>query len=131
MTPRRRQICKPLARGSHCALARKCLRDNKVKKFITKGFGTLLHNDIASLCSDNGGIRKNLTSLQWTNLLSLIKTKAPTLLSILQKCTKTKSERLNQNTIIGVLTSILCKHRRSSASLFQQVVSLILYSGHA
>ena len=61
MTPRRRQLYKPLARGSHCSLAQKCLQDHRVKKYITKGFGISLRKDIAGLCSDIS----NLTEMKW------------------------------------------------------------------
>ena len=84
MTSRRRQLCKSLARGSHFALAQKCLRDHRVKKYITKGFGTLLRKEIAALCSSDG----SLTSLKWDDVLQLMKVKAPTLLPLLQRCNK-------------------------------------------
>ena len=127
MTPRRRKLCRPLARSSHCSLARKCLQDHRVKKHITKALGVSLCKEIAALCP----IVANLTELRWEDVLILVKLKAPTLLSLLQSCTKTKRHRQNQNAIIGVLVSILCKHRRPSSSLFQRLVSLILYAGHA
>ena len=130
MTPKRRQLCKSIVTNSHCALARKCLQDHRTKKYIIKGFGALLRKEIALLCSDDEGIPRNVTSLQWTNLLSFMKTKTPTLLSILQSCTKTKKPWLSQDAITGVITSILCKHWRSSVSLFQRMVSLVLYTGH-
>ena len=129
MTPRRRQLCKPLARGSHCALARKCLKDHRVKKYVTKGFGTLLRKEISRLCSDDGGIT-NLAELKWNDVLHSMTLHAPTLLALLQSCSKTRRPRKNQSAIIGVLASILCKHRRPS-SILQKVVSLILYTGHA
>ena len=72
MTPRRRQLCKPLARGNHCSLTQKCLQDHRVKKYITKGFGISLRKDIAGLCSDIS----NLTEMKWENVLCLMKLKA-------------------------------------------------------
>lgn len=131
MTPKQRQICKSLVTNSHCVLARKCLCDHRIKKCITKGFETLLRKDIALLYSDDEGITCNLMSLQWTNLLSFMRSKTPTLLSVLQIFTKTKKAWLSQDAIIGVVTSVLCKHRQSSVALFQRIVSLILYTGHA
>ena len=38
---------------------------------------------------------------------------------------------MNHDAIIGVLVSIICRHRRPAASLLQRLISLILYSGHA
>lgn len=131
MTPRRRQLCKPLARGSHCSLARKCLKDSRIRRYISKGFGCLLRKDIARLCSDGEGVFNNLTKLGWGDFIEQMKVKAPQLLELLQYCTKTKTRRVNQDAIIGVLASVLCKHRRPSASTLQRIVSLILYNGHA
>ena len=53
MTPTRRQIYKPLIRGSLCALTRRCLKDVGTSKYIIKRVGQLLRQEITSLCSDN------------------------------------------------------------------------------
>lgn len=127
MTPRRRKLCRPLARSSHCSLARKCLQDHRVKKHITKIMGVSLRKEIAALCPNVA----NFTEWRWEDVLDLMKQKAPTLLNLLQMCTKTKKHRQNQNAIVGVLVLTLCKHRRPSASILQRLVSLILYAGHA
>ena len=127
MTPRRRKLCRPLARSSHCSLARKCLQDHHVKKHITKIMGVSLRKEIAALCPNVA----NFTEWRWEDVLDLMKQKAPTLLNLLQMCTKTKKHRHNQNAIVGVLVLTLCKHRRPSASILQRLVSLILYAGHA
>lgn len=137
MTPRRRQLCRPLARGSKTAFARRCLKDRSFKKVITKGMGTLLRRDIAHLTSDNlSSILLNkssdtLNEFTWDGLLAEVKSAAPTLFKILHGCTKTKKVKKNQNAIIGVLVAIVCKHRRPTSSLVQRLISLILYSGHA
>ena len=127
MTPRRRRLCRPLARSSHCSLARKCLQDHRVKSHITKALGVTLRKEIAALCPSVA----NLTDWRWVNVLELVKLKAPTLLSLLQSCTKTRRDRKNQDAIVGVLVLTMCKHRRPSASVLQRLVSLVLYAGHA
>ena len=53
MTPRWRRICKPLARGSKSAFARRCLQDHAFKNAITKGKGISLRHEIARLNSDD------------------------------------------------------------------------------
>ena len=137
MTPTRRQICKPLARGSRCALARRCLKDRVIRKFITKGVGLSLRHEIASLCSDKvGSILRDKSSLaletfSWEAVMDEMKTTAPTLLSLLESCTKTRKARKNRKAVIGIIAAILCKHRRPTASLLQRLVSVVLYSGHA
>lgn len=136
MTPRRRQLCRPLARGSQRAFARKCLKDRCIGNMIVKGVGVSLRHEIARLCSDDRASilqskeRSTLKEFTWEKLLTEVEEVAPTLLKLLQNCTKTRKLRKNHDAIIGVLIAIMCKHRRSELSLFQQIVSLILYSGH-
>ena len=127
MTPRRRKLCRPIVRSSHCSLARKCLQDQRVRGHITKNLGVSLRKEIAALRPNVA----NLTEWRWEDMLDLVKLKAPTVLSLIQSCTKTKRHRQNQNAIVGVLVLTLCRHRRPSASIFQRLVSLILYAGHA
>ena len=123
MTPTRRKICKPLIRGSHCAVARRCLKDSCISKYIVKGIGLSLKHEIASLCSDkvDSVLRdKSVNALEtfsWDVVMEEMKTRAPTLLSLLQTCTHTKRARNNRNAVIGIITAILCKHRRPTASL--------------
>lgn len=137
MTPRRRRICRPLARGSRCAFAKKCLNDRTIRNFIVKGLGRSLRHEVARLCSDETmSILRNkdsnsLEEFSWEKLLEEVKVVAPTLFKFLHNCTTTRKHRKNQDAIIGVLVAIMCKHRRPVASLVQQLVSLILYSGHA
>ena len=95
-----------------------------------------MRREIAHLTSDNMASILNSTSsdilneFTWDCLLAEVKSAAPTLLELLQGCTKTKKPRKNQNAIIGVLIA-MCKHRRPTSSLIQRLFSLILYSRHA
>ena len=136
MTPRRRQLFRPLTRGSRNAFAKKCLKDHLVKQHIVKAMGTSLRHEIAKLCSDNACFilckRENscLKEFSWEQLLDEAKMLAPTLIQLLYSCTKTRKLRTNQNAVIGALIGIMCKNRRPTSSLFQQLVYLILYSGH-
>ena len=136
MTPRHRQICRPLA-GSKTAFARRCLKDRSFRGVITKGMRALVRREIAHLTSDNMASILNSTSshilneFTWDDLLAEVKSAAPTLLELLQGCTKAKTPRKNQNATMGVLIAIMCEHRRPTSSLVQRLFSLILYSGHA
>ena len=56
---------------------------------------------------------------------------APTLFSLLRSALRTKTSRRNEGMIIVVIAGIISKHRRSCCSLVQQMVSLVLYAGHA
>ena len=137
MIPQRRQLCRPLARGSRHAFARKCLKDRCIRNIIVKGMGVSLRHEIARLCSDDiasilqSNDRSTLKEFTWEKLLTELEEVDHTLLKLLQSCTKIRKLRKNHNAIIGVLVAIMCKHRRPKSSLFQQIVSLILYSGHA
>ena len=137
MTPKRRGICKPLARGNRVALARRCLKDLPIRKHITKGVGLLLQREVASMCSDKADsiLRSKTTKAMeefcWNDVIGEMKLRAPTLLSLLQSCTRTKKARKNVNCVIGLIAALLCKHRRPSASLVQRLISVTLYSGHA
>ena len=138
MTPRRRKLCRPLARGSRCPLARRCMSDHTIRKYTVKGMGASLRHEVAKLCSDDSVfVLRNkhpnmLKSFTWEGILNEAKELAPTLTDLLLLCTKTRKPRKKkQKAIIGVLIAVLCKHRRPTLSLIQQIVSLILYSGHA
>ena len=137
MTPTRRRICKPLIRGSRCALARQCLKDCVLRRYINKSVGVSLQHEIAGLCSDkvesilrDKSVRA-LETFKWDSVMEEMKTRAPTLLSILESCTKTRKVRKNRKAVIGIIAAILCKHRRPTASLLQRLISIVLYSGHA
>lgn len=113
------------------------MKDSRVKKYIVKGIGMSLKHEIASICSDraNSVLRdKSVNALESFNsdvLLHEVRTRAPTLFSILEACTYTRRARRNCKAVTGMIVAILCKHRRSSASLLQRLVSVVLYSGHA
>ena len=97
----------------------------------------MLRKEIATFCSNlvpsvlreksNDGLK----SFQWKCLLDELQTHAPMLLEILKSCTKIRRPISQQQAVIGVITAILCKNRRNSASLIQRLISVILYSGHA
>ena len=137
MTPTRRRICKPLIRRSRCALARQCLKDPVTRRFITKGVGLSLRHEVAKLCSDKvSSVLQDksveaLETFSWEAIIEEMKNRAPTLLSVLDSCTETRKPRKNRKAVTGIITAILCKHRRPTFSLLQRLLSVVLYSGHA
>ena len=76
MTPRRKQLCRPLARGSWHAFARKCLKDRCIRNIIIKGMGVSLRHENARLCSDDRASilqskeRSILKEFTWERLLT-------------------------------------------------------------
>ncbi len=93
----------------------------------------MVHKEIATLCSDlvpsvlRDKSPELLKSFQWKCLLDELESHAP----ILKSCIGVRRPASQQQAVIGVITAILCKNRRNSASLVQRIISVILYSGHA
>ena len=56
---------------------------------------------------------------------------APNLVQILSECTKRKKSGKEQKSVIGVCLSLLCKNHNPKMTLFQRMISLILYAGHS
>ena len=119
------------------ALARRCLENDDIRKCIISGVSRMLRKEIATLCSNlvpsvlRDKSNDGLKSFQWKCLLDELQTHAPMLLEILKSCTKVRRPISQQQAVIRVITAILCKNRRNSASLIQRLISVILYSGHA
>ena len=82
---------------------------------------------------------EKLRSFQWEDLVEEMQQSAPTLLGILQGCvirnerkSRTgRSYRVKDESIIWICTAILLRHHNPQMNLIQQIVSLLLYSGHA
>ncbi len=64
------------------------------------------------------------------HVMEEMKVYAPTLLNILLSCTKTNHPRSNHIATICFIVSIIFKFRYARMSLFQRILSLILYAGH-
>ena len=87
--------------------------------------------------------RKDCTSLQEFNIhgvISEMKVHAASVLTLLRGCLqgrnrsrakKTKSRAFDEDLVVGICSAILLRGRSQRMSLFQRVISLILYSGHA
>ena len=136
ITPKLRKIiCKPLVSGSHHVPARRCLKDSCVNKYILKGIGMSLQHEIASIMFGSCKLSPARQKCEYIGisdtLLHEVKTWAPTLFSILEAHTYTRRARPNCKAVVGMIVAILCKHRQSSASLLQRLVSIVLYSGHS
>lgn len=139
MTPSRRRVCKSLIKRSQCALqlARQCLQNNATRRYVTKGIGQSIQHELASLCSDKvDSILRDksaqaLETFSWETVTEEMKTRAPTLLCLLEMCTRTRKPRKNRKAVIGLIAAILCRHRRPTASLLQRLLSIVLYTGHS
>ena len=114
-----------------------CLDDGLIRRYILEGVCKILRGEIAAMCSDQvESMLKSqdvddLSTFTWDGVHSELEEHAPTLLQILHGCTTFRIPRPNQKAVIGLCAAVLCKYRRSSMSLFQKVMSLILYAGHS
>lgn len=112
------------------------MKDPTRMKFIAKCISRVTKFEQQKFCSDSFSsilIRNNvdvLRNFQWNSVLKEAEDTMPVLLEVLNSCTETPTERRNTGAIIGLIISILTKHRQPHACLSQKVISLILYSGH-
>ena len=131
---------KLLARGTRKSLASQCLRQPNCRLHVLDGIGRIVASEIKALCSlsFNSVLRNtdvtDLKTFSWEKVLSEAKNCAPTLLQLLESCTRPRighSPKPNRKVIIGLCICILCRYRCPSMSLFQKIVSVILYAGHS
>ena len=127
---------KSLTRGNWKAVISRNMKDPVKQQYIIECVGRVLKYELQRFCSDSvpSILRSNsiehIKDFQWAQVIDEAKERMPVLLRVLKKCTETPTQRENENAIIGLIISLLAKLRRPQASLFQKVVSLILYSGH-
>ena len=112
--------------------------------------GKLIREEIRVMCANKSDsiLRSTdpitLRNFKCDSVVSEMESYAPTLLKILKEATKPPKIRKNrfskqssqeyankQNAIITMTTAILCKHRRPSMCLFQNIISLILQAGRS
>ena len=132
LTPSRQPIANALGRKSHQSFAKHALKNDNVRRYIVVGLRKFLKCEIKSLCSDPYLLNKNKVSLSnfsWDSFYEILKVKAPTILAFLDACVS-QSSSLDSKVVVGVCAAILAKARRPAASLFQHIISIILFSGH-
>ena len=119
-----------------CALVRECFKDDTVRKYIIRKVGSMAHNEIVTLCSDkiNSTLLNPhpdmLSCFSWEELYLEISNHCPILTQVMKSGTSTRQPRTNQKAIICLCMAIMCNNRRTSMSLVQQIISVLLYTGH-
>ena len=104
----------------------------KTRRYVV-GLRKFLKCEMKSLCSDPYLLNKSkesLSNFSWDSFYEVLKIKTPTILAFLEACVSPSSS-LNTKVVVGVCAAILAKARRPAASLFQHIISIILYSGHS
>lgn len=105
-------------------------------KYVLGSLGSAIKKELKAVASDDNSLLKgqsipSMKNFGWEKVLDELKLHAPIFLHIFQSITTTKSERPNQNAIIGMCASLLLKHRYSKMSMMQKIVSIILHAGRA
>ena len=132
LTPSRQPMANALGRKAHQSFAKYAVNNQTVRKYIVSGLQKFLKMEVKALCCDSyllSKTKESLLTFSWCELYKIIQAKAPTILAFLEACVSETSS-LDKTTIVGVCAAILAKARRPSASLVQQIISVILYSGH-
>lgn len=115
------------------------MRDNKTRKHVVAAVCKIVKNEIKQLCSrhtrsvQRSHDANKLKGFNWDSIINEATEHAPNLMQILMECTRTTKKHSNevQKSIVGLCISLLCKHRNPQMTLFQRIVSLILYAGHS
>ena len=76
---------------------------------------------------------KRITDFKWEDLITELRTRAPTLLAILQAAAQPMGSKKSSlpASIVGMAAGILLKSRNQNMCALQSVVSTLLYAGHA
>ena len=118
------------------AIARECFKDPVTTKYIMDRLCNIIRKEMRVLSSDdsNSAMKHQdmnaMKNFKYDSLLRELSEFTPNLLYILNSITRTKRKRQNQTAIICMCAAILTKHRYSKMSMFQKIISAILYCGH-
>ena len=121
------------------SVAVECVRDERTRKHVISALTQYVRKEIKDLCSrrvmsiQRSRTPSTLKTFSWDAKVDEAAEYAPTLIELLKGCTQKslKASKANQKSIIGVCLSLLCKYRNPKMTLFQRMLSLILYAGHS
>ena len=128
-----------MARGSSVSVALECVKDKKTQKHVVAAVGRIIKKEIKELCSSRvksmqrSHDSNTLKQFNWDAIVDEANKHAPNLTLILMECTRSgrKKSKAEQKSIVGLCLSLLCKHRNPKMTLFQRILSLVLYAGHS
>ena len=114
------------------------LKDPEAQKWLVKGVGKVVQFEVKKLCSDRvnslqqSNSEDHIANFPWNKLFFEITENCPTLLSLLLHVTSTKREtkRVRQNNLTVVVVCMLSKFHHLRMSIFQRLISVLLYAGH-
>ena len=137
-TPKRKKYGKLLARSHNPSksLAIQVLKDTEASKWIVKGIGKVLRFELKQLCSirvnsvQRSKDKEHLRDFPWEDIVRECLEHCPVLANLLLASTATKKVHPNQKNVLCMITCVLSKFHCSKMSLFQRLVSALLFSGH-
>jgi L1 cell adhesion molecule like protein len=138
LNKRHKKYAKAVARCANPSksIVLQALKDPVAYPYLVKGIGKMIHYEIKQLCSDKADSvqrskeKKNIADFPWDAIVTEAGQYCPTLTNLLQAATTTKASNKNRKYVFCTIVCILSKFRRSSMSLFQKLISVLLYSGH-
>lgn len=141
-----KKLGRSVGRANRSAIARQVMRDDRIRTRVIELIGTHLRKEMKKLCTKvvTSVLRKaDCDSVRGFTIQSIIeemKTHAPSVLTVLRGCLhgrrrsrakKQKSCTIDVDTLVSVCCAILLRGRSQKMNLFQRIISLILFCGHA
>ena len=114
-----------------------CFKQKEMLNVIFKKVGKMIQRELIKVCSNKfcstllKNSKQDLLDFSFNDVIEEMEASAPILWKLLLTATRTKRDRPNQDVVIAMCTSMLCKLRRADMSTAQKMVSLILYAGHS
>lgn len=129
-------------------IARQVISDCRICHHILDELGRVIINELKKLChSSTPSILRSTTpttlcTFLWSAIIKELEALAPTFLHFLRIYTtvkerpahvrrRKKTVRSQANSVIGLCSAIILRHRNQKMNLVQRLISLILYSGHS
>ena len=128
ITPRRKKAVISLSHGRYRSAANNIVAFSKTHKYVLSAVTKQIHGEMKSICSVNynsvlRGEHENVKHFNWGAIWNEFSLKLPTLVLFLQKLLP-KSD----NKFLSFLICVIIKHRCKHMSLFQRVISVLMYA---
>ena len=107
------------------------------RKALVKIVGCTLTKEVVAMCSKKfnyilrANNKESMLKFKFGTVMSELRNQAPTLLTLLQSCMKTRTPHANSQLIIVMIAAMICKHRDSKCSLVHRILSVTMYAGHS
>lgn len=141
-------LTRSIGRMKYNSIAKQALRVSKVRSKVLSLLAQDIQKELGNICSKkNWSILRDssvstLMSFTWDTLISELSVHAPTFLEVLRgivrvkhrvrgKKARARTSKPRENAVVGICAAIMLKNKNIHMNLFQKIVSLILYNGHA